>query len=255
MKIGVSTASLRNFETEDALSVLKETGAETCEVYLRTFYEYRPEFAKKYAANADGTEVSSVCVAPLNFEPQLFCTRRRTRGDGFYWLDQVMRSAQLFGAKKYTFRGSAFGRDNEDIEFTAERLREIADFCGRYGVTLCLENSRGGIYNSPYVFKELKARCPQLAAVFNIREARKTFYPWQTYVKDMTGAVSHIIVSDVDENGNVCLPGNGLYDFKEIFKTLSGEGFDGAALIEAENFSDLSELKRSVEFLKDAAQN
>lgn len=254
MKIGVSTASLKNFETEDALSVLKEVGVQTCEVYLRTFYEYRPEFAKKFAPNADGVEINSVHVAPLNFESQLFFTQRRTRGDGFYWLDQVMRSAQLFGAKKYTFHGflQRFGRKSFDE--VAERLREIADFCARYGVALCLENVRNATYDSPYVFKELKARCPQIEGVFDIKQARMSHYPWQTYVKDMSGAISHVHLSDVDEYGKTCLPGRGLYDFGEIFRTLAGEGFNGAALIETGSFSDLAELKRSVEFLKEAAQ-
>ncbi|MDE6598310.1 MAG: sugar phosphate isomerase/epimerase [Clostridia bacterium] len=254
MKIGISTASLWNYETEDALSVLKEVGAETCEVYLRTFYEYRPEFAKKFAANAEGLEINSVHVAPHNFEPQLFFDQRRTRGDGFYWLDQVMRSAQLFGAKKYTFHGFLQRLGNRDYDTTAERLREISDFCARYGVTLCLENVPDATYNSPYVFKELKARCPQLEGTFDIKHARNSNYPWQMYVKDMSGAISHVHLSDVDENGKTCLPGCGLYNFEEIFKTLAGEGFDGAVLIETGSFSDLTELKRSVEFLKEVAQ-
>ncbi|MDE6001604.1 MAG: sugar phosphate isomerase/epimerase [Clostridia bacterium] len=254
MKIGISTASLNNFETEDALSVLKEVGAETCEVYLRTFYEYRPEFAKKYASNAEGVEAYSVHAAPFNFEPHLFSKQRRIRGDGFYWLDQVMRSAQLFGAKRYTFHGFLQRGCGTDIDAVSERLREICDFCARYGVSLCLENVRDATYNSPYLFKQLKERCPQLEGAFDIKQARKSHYPWQLYLKDMSGAISHVHISDADENGKTCLPDSGLYDFEEIFKTLAGEGFDGAVLIETGNFSDLSDLKRSVEFLKEVAQ-
>lgn len=252
MKTGISTFSLAGLETEDALSVLKEVGAETCEVYLKTFYEYRPEFAKKYAGRLAGVEVNSVHVNPLNFEGQLFSPSRRVRGDGFYWLDQILRSARLFGAKNYTFHG--FVRKdggNDDYGFIAERLREVADFCARYGVNLSLENVRWSTYNRPSVFKELKARCPQLSGVFDIKQAVKAGYPYHSYIKDMSGAISHVHVSDVDKNGKTCLPGQGKCDFKEIFSRLKDAGFDGAVLIETPNFKEVEELKKSVEFLKE----
>lgn len=252
MKIGISTASLKRFETEDALSLLKKLGAETSEVYLKTFYEYRPEFAKKFAKATSGVEVNSVHVNPLNFEPQLFFRSRRERGDGFYWLDQVLRSALAFGAKNYTFHGFVRKNgDKDDFGYTAERLREVADFCARYGVNLCLENVRWATYDRPAVFKELKARCPQLSGVFDIKQARKAGYPYPMYIKDMEGAISAVHISDVDGSGKTCLPGQGVYDFKEIFARLKDAGFDGAVLIECGSFKETEELKNSVEFLKE----
>ncbi|MDE5721498.1 MAG: sugar phosphate isomerase/epimerase [Clostridia bacterium] len=255
MKIGISTASLYGrTETEDAFEIIKQTGADCCGVYLQTFYEYRPEFAKKFAARAQGLEVNCVQVAPNNFEPQLFNNSRRVRGDGFYWLDQVMRSAQILGAKNYTFQGDVRkGAGSDNFDAMAERLREVTDFCARFGVTVCLENVRWATCNRPEVFRELKNRCPQLAAVFNIKQARKSGYPYQMYINNMEGAISHVILSDADESGRTCLPNTGVYDFKEIFKRLKGTGFDGSALIETGNFKEVSELKNSVEFLKELA--
>ena len=255
MKIGISTASLFNrLETEDALSAIKEAGADICEVYLETFYEYRPEFAKKYADRAG--EVYSVHTNPLNFEPQLFEPSRRVRGDGFYWLDQLLRSAILFGAKNYTFHG--FARKNgtsDDFDYIAERLREIAAFCARYGVTLCLENVHWATYNRPSVFRELKARCPEIAGVLDLKQARKSGYPYLMYINDMAGSISHIHVSDADEHGKTCLPGQGVYDFKEIFSRLKDAGFDGNVFIECGSFVNFEELKTSVEFLKEILYN
>lgn len=257
MKIGISTASLyKTCETEDAFYIIKDACAESCEVYLGTFYEYRPEFAKKFAERAAGLEVNSVQVNPLNFESQLFFRGRRERGDGFYWLDQILRSAQLFGAKNYTFHGFVRKEDGkDDFDYIAERLRGVADFCARYGVQLCLENVRWGLYNRPSVFAELKRRCNNLAGVFDIKQARKSGYPYQTYIKDMAGAISHVHISDVDENGKTCLPGQGVYDFKEIFARLKDAGFDGAAVIEADGSGGVNGLKRSVEFLKETVYN
>lgn len=255
MKIGISTACLcGRAETEDAFDIIKQAGADCVEVYLKTFYEYRPEFAEKFSARAEGLEVNSIRVASNNFEPQLFSDSRRVRGDGFYWLDQITRSAQLFGAKYYTFNGGLFcGGECENFDRTAERLREIADFCAGCGVTLSLENSRWTTCNRPEIFREFKSRCPQIAGAFNIKNARESGYPYQMYLSDMAGAISHVLISDVDENGKSCLSNSGIYDFVDIFKRLNGAGFDGAVIIETDNFNDISELKNTVEFLKNIA--
>ncbi|MDE6585129.1 MAG: sugar phosphate isomerase/epimerase [Clostridia bacterium] len=254
MKIGLSTGSLQKLrETEESFVLLKELGAETCGVDLQTFYEYRPEFAKKYAERLAGVEVHSVGVASNNFEPQLFSSSRRIRGDGFYWLDQILRAAQIFGVKNYSFRCYTDAVENLNYDETAERMREIVDFCAHYGVKLCLENTRHGLYNKPAIFRELKYRGADILGVFNIGQARKSCYPYNMYIKDMESCISHVHISDVDENGNVCLPGRGTYDFKEVFKNLRGAGFDGAVLIETTAFDDISEIKKSIEFLKEIA--
>ena len=254
MKIGISTASLSRLETEDALSLLKEVGAEAAEVYLKTFYEYRPEFAKKFADRA-GVEVKSIHVNPLNFESQLFYPSRRERGDGLYWLDQVLRSAQLFGAKNYAFHGFVRKYGDDDFDYIAERLCEIANFCARYGVNLCLENVWWATYNRPTVFKELKSRCPQFAGVFDLKQARKSGYPYQMFIKDMEGAIAAVHISDFDGSGKTCLPGKGVCDFKEVFSRLKDAGFDGDVFIETGNFKEIEELKNSVQFLKEIVYN
>ena len=254
MKIGISTASLRRFKTETALNYVKEIGAEICEVYLKTFYEYRPEFAKKYKERLGGVKVGGVRVQSCNFEPQLFAERRRERGDGFYWLDQIMRSAQLFGASEYVFRGIFPENCAEgDFDFPAERLNEISEFCAGYGVRLCLENSIGGLYDSPYCFSELKRRLPSLSGVLDMEQARKSGYPYTMYLKDMAGSISAVRLCDITADGRTCLAGEGVCDFKRIFAELRDCGFDGSVLIGADAYAEVENLKKSVEFLRETA--
>lgn len=255
MKIGISTACFYpNRETEAAVRTIKSLGADCAEVYLRTFYEYRPEFAKAVAPDICGLDVCSVRVNPLNFEPQFFNVSRRIRGDGFYWLDQIMRSAQLFGAGNYTFRGVACGADlYGDFDGLSAYIRGVTEFCARYGLNVCLENAHNGLYNRPSVFGELKARCPELSGAFDLKQARASGYPYQMYLKDMAGAISQVYLSDVDADGKICLPGEGLTGFSELFKQLKDIGFDGAVLIDACGVDDGSRLKRSLEILKEIA--
>ncbi len=254
MKIGISTASFfPREECENAIEKIKELGADCAEVFLGTFYEYRPEFAKAHAERFGGIEISAVHVLSNNFEPQLFASSRRVRGDGFYWLDQVMRSAQLLGAKKYTFHGYISHFAGKNIDEAAGYLRGVCEFCARYGVDVCLENVSWCAYCRPGLFRAFKERCPQLAAALDLKQARRSGYPLNMYIEDMRGAISHVHLSDVDGKGRMCLPGRGIYDFEEIFRRLKGSGFDGPAVIEVYggDYGDYSELKASVEYLKE----
>ena len=84
MKIGISTASLfPEKHSEEAARIIKELGAEAAEIFLSTFYEYRPEFSKALAPQIEGLEVNSLHTVPLNFEGNLFNSTRRVRVDGF----------------------------------------------------------------------------------------------------------------------------------------------------------------------------
>lgn len=257
MKIGISTATLfPEKHTEEAASIIKSLGAECAEVFLSTFYEYRPEFSKALAPKICGLEINSVHTVPLNFECNLFDTTRRVRGDGFYWLDQVARSAQLLGCGNYTFHGFArLGGGNDDFGFIGERIAEAHAFLKRYGVNLCIENTAHYAYNYPSFFREIKKRCPELCGVFDIKQARRSGYPYQTYLADMAGAIAYTHLSDIDEKGKMCLPGRGVYDFEEILRRLKGEGFDGCAVIEVYrgDFGGAEELKQSLDYLRGIA--
>ena len=260
MKIGVSTASLfPERHTEEAARLIKSLGVDVAEVFFSTFYEYRPEFSKSLSGELGGLEINAVHAMPLNFEPNLFNATRRVRGDGFYWLDQLCRSAQLLHCKNYTFHGfvrtGKTDSNAEDTGFIGERIAEAHAFCAGYGVNLCLENTAHYAYNRPGFFKEVKRHCGDLYGVLDLKQARRSGRSYVDYIGDMSGAIAYVHLSDVDTNGKMCLPGKGVYDFKEIFKRLNGAGFDGVAVIEnyRNDYGKFEELKESVLYLQELA--
>ena len=108
MKVGISTASLflrRN--NEDALPLFSEWGVPCAEVFLTSFCEYAPSFAELLAARRGNTAVHSVHVLNTQYEPQLYAEHPRVVSDAYGWLRSVLRSAQILGAKHYTFHGIA----------------------------------------------------------------------------------------------------------------------------------------------------
>lgn len=258
IEVGISTASLfPRYATEDALKKIIGLGADCAEVFFSTFYEYRPEFSGSFAKNINNFHINSFHANSVNFEGNFFNPTRRVRGDGMYWLDRLCRSAQLLGCKNYTFHGfhrmTAGGGEN--FGELSSRLAEAVYFAQSYGVNLCLENVCWSLYNRPGVFGELRHRIPPLQGVFDIKQARRSHYPYQQYLKDMSGAIAYAHLSDVNENGSICLPGEGVYNFEEILKIMNGEGFCGNILIEVYdgNYQTEEQLVRSMQYLRELA--
>ena len=258
MRIGISTASLflRRFN-EDALALFREWNIPVTEVFLSSFSEYDPAFSTAMLAPRKGNvEVHSVHVINTQFEPQLYAVHPRVREDAFRLLGQTMESARILGAAHYTFHGIARLKRTyrEDLYHVANETRKIAEFCAEYGVKLCYENVEWAFYNRPGIFAALKAECPELRGVLDIKQARISGYDYREYLADMAGSISHVHVSDFDGERNR-LPGKGCFDFDELFARLKDAGFDGPVLIEnyAKDFEELSELRASYEFLAEKA--
>lgn len=255
MQVGISTASLfPRYDTDGALKIIKSLGVEVAEVFLSTFYEYRPEFAKALAAEISGLHINSVHANSVNFEANLFSPTRRVKGDGFYWLDQITRSARLLGCKSYTFHGlHRLAGGSDDIDGLSGYLGDAVNFVAGYGIKLCLENVCWCLYNRPGLFSQLKQRVPSLSGVLDVKQARRSRYPLNMYINDMAGAISHVHLSDVDENGKMCLPGRGVCDFTDIIKRLKGVGFDGNLIIEvySGDYGETSELRQACDYLRE----
>lgn len=252
---GVSTSSLFLREmNEDALTVLNALGVKSTEIFLTTFSEYTEEFARLLLSRRGELKVNSVHLLNTQFEPQLFGSHPRAKRDAFEILHRAMASAHIFGAERYTFHSlTRLKRNSSPLNYDSlgENFNEIIAACAEHGVKLCLENVHWALYNEPGIFSRLKRRCPDLQGVLDVKQARLSGYPYQMYVRDMEGSISHVHLSDVDGRGKICLPGQGRFDFEECLRRLKDAGFDGALLIEVypKDYGDYAELKRSCDYL------
>ncbi len=263
MQIGVSTAAVfGRYDTEEAIPVLDSLGVRYTEVFCSTFSEYGREFGKIINQNKGESKmvIHSVHALPTQFEPQLFHKNERICSDAFRIAERVLALAQEIGATHYTFHGLArYKRSSRnakyDVPFLAERLNRLSQLAKEYGVTVCHENVEWAYYNRPGLFGELKPLCPDLGAVLDIKQARISGYPVSEYIRDMGDRIRHVHVSDIDENGRMCLPGKGITDFAELFRTLRGEGFDGCVLLEPyeHDYERLEELRESYTYLQEIA--
>ena len=259
MKLGISTSSLfLKANNDEAMALFKEWELPVAEVFLTTFSEYDRDFGRLLHEINGQTEVHSVHVLNTNFEPQLYNRHPKVRADAYRFLDLAMQAAEELHAKYYTFHGWARLKNtpvNMNYDKIGADTREIMETCKRHGVTLSYENVHWAYYNAPGFFKEVQAREPDLAATLDIKQARQSGVPYPAYLEEMRGALSTVHLSDVDEKGNICLPGRGKFDFYRLFSKLNEIGFSGAALIEVypESYETYDELLSSLDYLKETA--
>ena len=92
---------------------------------------------------------------------------------------------------------------------------------------------------------------PTLGGVLDIKQARISGYPYELYLDEMGERIKTVHLSDIDENGKMCLPGKGSFDFETLIKRLQDYNFQGALLIEAysQDYEKESELKTACEYL------
>ena len=258
MRTGVSTASLflrRN--NEEALPILRALGVPLAEVFLTSFREYDEEFGKLVASTNDGVEIYSAHVLNTQFEPQLFAAHPRVKEDAYYWLDRALAAMRAMGAKRYTFHGTArvkrASRSGEQDNFInmIKGFEELTERAARYGIQVCLENVEWSTYNRPGVFEKVAAAIPTLGGVLDIKQARISTFPYESYLKEMGARLTHVHISDINGNGKLCMPGKGVFDFPLLIDRLQDVGFDGALIVEVykEDFEKESELKTACEFI------
>lgn len=259
MEIGISTASFfRKQYNEDALVTLNEMDSRVCEVFLETFCEYTPEYGELLKSRKGNLKVHSIHTLNTHFEPQLFSDNARAYDDAVKIFKDTLYVAKLLGAHNYTMHGRA--RFKQNMKFDnyidiGKRFAELTEITGEYGVNLCIENVAWAFYNQVGFFGKIKDYAPNLKACLDIKQAFDSGYTWQEYFAETGDRLKTVHLSDRDENGRLCLPGKGIFDFETLFKTLKNNGFDGNMLIEVydENFKTVDELKRSLDYLRDIA--
>lgn len=257
MKIGISTASLfGRYDSVQAVEFLNNNNVETAEVFLESFCEYNKRFGKKIKKKKGNLDIHSVHTLTTQFEPTLFSVNEKAQKDSFKLLEDTMQCAEKIGAKYYTFHGQARLK-KLPIKMNFDRMGDIAnriiDITEKHGVDIAYENVHWCYYNYIGFFEELKKRVPRLKGTLDIKQARLSGVDYKDYINEMKNDIVTVHLSDVKEDGKMCLPGKGMTDYHDIFSRLYDVGFDGAMLLEVykDDFEREEELFESLEYVKE----
>ena len=259
MQTGISTASLfLRYDTEEALQILQSKGVLTSEIFLESYSEYNKRFGKILKKKKGKMEVNSIHTLTTQFEPQLYSVNERAKSDSFKILEGVLSAGKVLGAKNYTFHGGARIKRTPlvlDFDRIGTITQQIIDKCKKYGINLAYENVHWSYYNYIGFYKELKKRTEGLKATLDIKQARQSGIDHELFLEEMGEDIVTVHLSDIDENGKMCLPGKGLTDFNRLFSKLKDVGFDGALILEVykNDYETLDQLLESYDYVGNLA--
>lgn len=260
MKTGISTASFYpRYLTEDALDRVGELGIKGCEVFLETFSEYQPSFAnllcekmKKY-----GLIAYSVHSLSSQFEPQLFSATERQRKDARDVLKKVFDTAQRIGAKTYVFHGPANLKQTNLIyhyESLGENTAYLAELAASFGLQFSWENVHWCYFNHPEFAENLLKHIhhKNLYFTLDIKQAMQAGIDPFLFLEAMGKHLAHVHVCDYDIDGNLAMPGKGIFDFKRLYRELKILDYQGPLILEVyqNNYRTMEDIKKSYAFLQ-----
>lgn len=257
MEIGISTATFfSKGQLEDNIRKASALDVDVCEVFLNTFSEYEPDFARLLVERKGKLRVHSVHSLNTHFEPMLFNVSERTRNDHEYFFRKVVDAGNILGAEAYTFHGGARMKFkspyNYDFAWLGEVMERLCAYSQSKGIEVTFENVYWAMFNKPEFFLNLKQYSPSVKACLDIKQAERAEVPYVEYLKVIGDRLRTVHIADFCANGATCLPGTGSVDFYRLFSDLSEYGYGGPVLMELYpgDWSTLDDLSRAIEFLK-----
>lgn len=253
MVAGMSTACFfPKVYNEDAIDVIGKMGVRRIEIFFCCIAEYRQDFIRDLKRRADfwGIEVGSVHAYSLQFEPQLFSSHGRARGEALDVYLSVLEAAAYLGAKTYVFHGPPnlkHARDPvPDYGYVAEKTQPLADLARRHGVSLSWENVHWCWFSTPAFAQRLLPLldADSLSFTFDLKQAVQSGFSPEAYLQAMRGRLNNVHICDVriDERGGHApvLPFHGSVDFESLKLQLHNIGYDGPVILEvySSNYAD-----------------
>jgi sugar phosphate isomerase/epimerase len=237
---------------------MKKLGFDLAEIFLTTFSEYEKDFVDELGRRRaeNGVEVWSVHSLNQQYEPELYNVNPRTYADAECFYRKLCYAAQVLGARYYTFHGPALLKRTPykfDFLHLGERSRKLCAIIGEYGAELAYENVHWTYFSTPEFFDKLKGCAPGLKACLDIKQAMQSKISYVEYLRVMSDRLVNVHLCDYYDDGRLCVPGRGVFDFCGLFKRLADVGYDGALLMElySKDYNDYGEIERGLEHLKE----
>ncbi|MBQ8604464.1 MAG: sugar phosphate isomerase/epimerase [Oscillospiraceae bacterium] len=255
MKIGVSTGCFYPRTTLECLEKVAESGVKYTEVFFNTDSELNEEYLEKLKKTADENGVQIVSVHPYTsaIETFMFFSRSDYKlVDSIKYYEKYFRACQVLGAKYVVIHGCHTTADYMTMEHYAAIMNALSEKAREYGVYVSQENVvkfKCGYIENLKEFKKYASK--EIKFVLDVKQTVRAGQDIWRIMELMGDRISHLHISDHDENDDSLLPGEGHFDFSTLFTTAHNRYGVDCALIEVynNNLDSFEQLKKSIDYL------
>ena len=236
MRLGLSTSAFYGrWETEESALAISRMGLDCAEVFLQTRSEYTREFARCVLGNLGGVPCTSVHPLGTAFENALISRSARQRRDARDVLCSVLDASSELGSAMYVHHGRHTPRCEVlpwKMSANAEMIGIIAEEAKARGMFVAWENVAWCQLTAPERVLEAKEALPDVRFTLDIKQAMKSGYDPLQFAVAMGDRLANVHICDWNEEGKLCLPGEGCFDFNAFIAALREAGYDGPIIIE-----------------------
>ena len=235
MQLGISTAAFYGrWETEEAAAAISKLPLDCAEVFLQSDSEYAVAFARLCRENLGGVRCTS--VHPLGHHENHLARRpKRQMQDGFDAFRRVLDAGAALGAKTYVYHGRHTPMLRPlawDLGWNVEALTPMCEEAAARGMVIGWENVWWCQLTQPERVLEARKALPQVRFTLDVKQAMRAGCDPVAFVRAMGPQLCNVHVCDWREDGALCLPGEGIFDFDALFSALRDVGYGGPVILE-----------------------
>lgn len=255
MLLGMSTAAFYGrWETEEAAVQIAKLPLDCAEVFLQSDSENTIEFAQQVRKNLAGIPCTS--IHPMGgYENYMAGRPARQIRDAFDHFRKVLDAGEALGAKTFVYHGRNTPLLSPlpwNLKWNIEAITPMCELARQRGMVIGWENVCWCQLTTPERVLEAKAALPQVRFTLDIKQAMRAGCDPIDYVHAMRDQLCNVHVCDWQEDGKLCLPGEGIFDFAALMKALRDVGYEGPIIMEPYQALIKSEeaLLRSIAFMR-----
>jgi len=255
LKLGMSTAAFYcRWETEEAAEQIAGLPLDCAEVFFQSDSELEKSFAALVKRNL--RSVSCTSVHPIGgYENYMAGRPARQVKDAFDHYRRVLDAGAELGAKTFVYHGRntpLLSALPWNLKWNIEALVPMCEEAKKRGMVVAWENVCWCQLTEPSRVLEAREALPQVSFTLDIKQAMRAGCDPIEFVHAMGDRLSNVHVCDWLEDGTLCLPGEGVFDFGTLISALREVGYDGPVIMEPYLKLIQSEeaLERSIAFMR-----
>lgn len=236
MKLGLSTAAFYGrWETEEAAQYIASLPLDCCEAFLQANSEYTPAFARVMREKLGGMPCTSVHPLGVTFENGLMSRSPRQRREAMDTFCRVLDAGAAMGAGCYVYHGRNSPQLEPlpfDLQANADVIAPLCEEAARRGMALAWENVFWCQLTTPRRVALAREAIAPVRFTLDIKQAMRAGCDPMQFIPAMGERLINVHVCDWDASGRLCLPGEGVFDFRAFFAALCQQGYCGPVILE-----------------------
>lgn len=255
MLLGISTAAFYGkWETEEAAARIAELPLDCAEVFFQSDSEITEDFAALVKKNLGPVICTS--IHPLGgYENYMAGRPARQIKDAFDHYRRILDAGAAIGARTFVYHGRNTPQLSPlswNLRWNIEAIAPMCEEAEKRGMVIGWENVYWCQLTEPKRVLEAREALPQVRFTLDIKQAMRAGHDPLEFVHAMSDRLCNVHVCDWKEDGTLCLPGEGIFDFDALFAALKEAGYDGPVMMEpyAKLIESDEALERSIAFMR-----